>query len=284
MDLLKQQQLLSGFRDHLLREEKSPVTVRKYVHDVGAFFAFAQEQPLSKELLLEWKRALQQEGRALSSINSMLASVNSYLRYAGREDCRVRYLRAQREVYCAEDRELTEKEYRRLLAAAEKKPRLHLLLQTICSTGIRISELRFFTVQAVLGGEVTVRCKEKTRRILLPRELRRRLLDYARESEIASGAIFRTRGGRELDRSDVWKEMKALCAEAGVDPRKVYPHNLRKLFARSFYALDRDIARLADLLGHSSINTTRIYVMTSAREHMRQLDRMNLLADEKNTT
>ena len=280
---LTQQQLdsIDGFREYLLLEEKSPVTVRKYVHDLGVFFSFTQGRPLSKELVLEWKQSLQDEGRALRSVNSMLASVNSWLRYVRCEDCRVKYLRAQREIYCTEENELTEKEYRRLLRAAEEKPRLHLLLQTICSTGIRVSELRYFTVQSVRDGEVVVRCKSKTRRILLPHELRRRLLAYARETGIDSGAIFRTAGGKELDRSNIWTEMKGLCAAAGVDPQKVYPHNLRKLFARSFYSLDKDIAKLADLLGHSSIDTTRIYIMTSSKEHLRQLDRMKLLADEK---
>ncbi len=213
----------------------------------------------------------------------MLASVNSWMRFIHREDCRVRYLRTQRGVYCPEDRELTKEEYRRLLAAAVGKPRLHMLMQTICSTGIRISELKYFTVQSVKSGEVTVHCKNKFRRILLP-QLRRRLLAYARERDILSGIIFRTRGGKELDRSNVWAEMKRLCASAKVNPRKVFPHNLRKLFARCFYALDKDIAKLADLLGHSSINTTRIYIMTGAKEHLRKLDRLDLLAGIENTT
>ena len=275
---------LCGFRDHLLREEKSPSTLQKYLRDARAFLAFARGRPMDKALVLGWKQSLQTEGRALRSVNSMLASVNSYLRYLGREDCRVKYLRAQREIYSAEDRELSREEYRRLLAAAEKKPRLHLVLQTICATGIRVSELRFFTVEAIHKGEVTVRCKSKSRRILLPRELRRRLLAYAAQREVTSGVILRTSGGKPLDRSNVWAEMKRLCADAKVNPRKVFPHNLRKLFARCFYALDKDIAKLADLLGHSSINTTRIYIMTTAREHLRQLDRLQLLADIKNTT
>lgn len=272
---------LREFKNHLTREEKSPITIRKYIRDVGVFLDFAGQRPLSKELVIRWKKTLQREGRALRSVNSMLASVNSWLRYIGREDCRVKYLRAQREIYSAPERELTREEYYRLLTAAENKPRLHLVLQTICSTGIRISELRYFTVQAVKTGEVSVRCKNKTRRILLPRELRRRLLAYAREQGITSGVIFRTRGGKELDRSNVWSEMKSLSAEADVDPRKVFPHNLRKLFARSFYELNKDIAKLADLLGHSSIDTTRIYIMTEAKEHLRQLERLKLLADKK---
>ena len=269
------------FRDFLIREEKSPVTIGKYVRDVGAFLDWAGERPPEKDLVIEWKQKLQSEGMALRSVNSMLASLNCWLHFIGREDCRAKYLRAQREIYTAPERELTREEYYRLLAAAENKPRLHLLLQTVCSTGIRISELQYFTVQAVKTGEVSVRCKNKTRRILLQRELQERLLSYAREQGIVSGTIFRTRGGRGLDRSNIWTEMKRLCAEADVDPRKVYPHNLRKLFARSFYDLDKDIAKLADLLGHSSIETTRIYIMTEAKEHLKQLERLKLLADKK---
>ena len=207
----------------------------------------------------------------------MLAGVNSYLRFLGRDDCRVRGLKSQRELYCAEARELTKDEYLRLLAASEKRPRLHLLLQTICGTGIRVSELRFFTVEAAQRGEVEVSAKGKRRVVLLPARLRKKLLNYARKNGITNGVIFRTRSGQPLDRSNIWAEMKSLCEAAKVLSSKVFPHNLRKLFARSFYELEKDIAKLADVLGHSSVNTTRIYIMTSGSEHRRLLERMRLV-------
>ena len=214
---------------------------------------------------------------AVRSVNSMLASVNALLRFMNLSECRVRSIRTQRQTYSPADRELTREDYLRLLEASKSRPQLNLLLQTIGSTGIRISELRYFTVEAVKRGEVSVYCKAKTRRILLPERLQKRLLDYARKKAIRSGAIFVTRSGKPLDRSNVWAQMKRLCAAAGVQASKVFPHNLRKLFARSFYAVDRDIAKLADLLGHSSIDTTRIYIMTTGAEHRRKLEQLRLV-------
>ena len=274
---MEQRERLQAFEQHLAAEERTRATIEKYLRDARAFERYAGEREWTKELILSWKQSLIDRGLAARSINSMLASLNAYLRFLGREPCRVRYLRLQREVYCPADRELTKEEYQRLLRAAESKPRLHLLLQTICATGIRVSELKYFTVEAVRQGEVTVCCKSKTRTILLPAKLRKKLLAWVRQQGIDSGVIFRTRNDNPLDRSNIWSEMKALCKAAGVEERKVFPHNLRKLFARMFYAAEKDIAKLADLLGHSSVNTTRIYIMSTGAEHRRIMDKLGLV-------
>ena len=268
---------IAAYRQKLIAEEKSAATVEKYLRDVRAFFAFAGEAALTKELVMAYKRRLVERGYALRSVNSMEGSVNSLLEFLGRGDCRVKALRQQRQIYCAEEKELTKAEYLRLLEAARKKPRLRLVMETICGTGIRVSELRYFTVEAARRGEVTVNCKAKIRTILLPKKLQRLLLDYARSRGLSSGAIFLTRRGKPLDRSHIWRQMKKLCEEAGVRPGKVFPHNLRKLFARTFYGLEKDIARLADILGHSSIDTTRIYLMSTGAEHRRKIERLGLV-------
>lgn len=268
---------LNSFEQYLTREEKSRATIKKYLRDLRCFAAYAAEQELNKELVLGWKQSLLDAGYRPRSVNSMLAAVNVWLRSVGREECRVKSLRLQRQVYSRPDQELTRQEYERLLQAASERPRLRMLLQTICATGIRVSELRYFTVGAVREGEVTVNCKSKTRTVLIPDALCRELLAYAGREGIADGAVFRTRTGRPLDRSNIWAEMKSLCASAGVEPEKVYPHNLRKLFARAFYGQDQDIAKLADVLGHSSIETTRIYIMTTGAEHRQTLERLHLL-------
>lgn len=265
------------FQVHLLREEKSPATVEKYLRDVRAFRAFAGVRAVTKELVRAWKQALAAEEYAVRSINSMLASLNSLLQFLGWEDCRVKSLKIQRQSYCSEGKELTKTEYLRLLRAAQGQPQLRLVMETICGTGIRVSELRFFTVEAVREGQIEVACKGKIRTILIPGKLRKLLLSYARQNGIRSGIIFRTRRGKPLNRSNIWAQMKKLCRAAGVDAGKVFPHNLRKLFARMFYGVEKDLAKLADVLGHSSINTTRIYIMTTGTEHRRQLDRLGLI-------
>ena len=268
---------VEGFRAHLLGEEKSMKTVEKYLRDIRAFLEFAGTEEITKEVTVAWKKQLEQRGYAVRSVNSMLASLNSFLRWMGREDCRVKVLRVQRQIYCAAEKELTREEYLRLLEAAGNQPQLHLILQTICATGIRVSELRYFTLEALKKGEVCVRCKAKTRTILIPRKLREKLLRYARERHILTGPVFVTRGGKPLDRSNIWAQMKRLCSRAGVSPGKVFPHNLRKLFARTFYNIEKDIAKLADILGHSSIETTRIYIMTTGIEHRRRIERLGLV-------
>lgn len=275
---------MAAFEDHLIREEKSPATRQKYLRDAQKFRAFAASQPVTRELVIAYKTDCVRRGYASRSVNSMLASVNSLLAFLGWQDCRVKNLRIQRQTYCTGDKELTKPEYMRLLAASQGQKRLNLVLQTICSTGIRVSELRYFTVEAVRRGEVTVQCKSKVRTVLLPGKLRRLLLAYAGSTGRSSGTIFVTRGGAPLDRSNIWAQMKGLCARAGVNPEKVFPHNLRKLFARSFYDVEKDIAKLADILGHSSIETTRIYIMSTGREHRRKLERLGLLLDKQKDT
>ena len=268
------EEMLRSYHQYLLREEKSTATVEKYLRDVRAFAFYAGESEITKEVVLEYKRELQEKEYAVRSINSMLASLNSFLIYMGWTDCKVKSFKLQRQVYCAEEKELTKAEYERLLKAAEKNEQLRLVMQTICGTGIRVSELKFFTVEAVSRGEVIVNCKAKTRTILIPGKLRKRLLDYARKQKIRSGVIFLTRNGKPLDRKTIWAQMKGLCKAAGVNPSKVFPHNLRKLFARTFYGIEKDIAKLADILGHSSIDTTRIYIMTTGTEHRRKIERL----------
>ena len=277
MDAIITEEHLEAFRQGLLRQEKSPATLEKYLRDVRAFWRYTGGRGVGKELVMAYKSHLQQAGYAPRSINSMLASVNSFLASQGWEDCRVRTLKLQKPAYCPEEQELTREEYRRLLDAANLRPRLRLVMQTICATGIRVSELRYFTVENVTAGEVVVSCKGKTRVILVPGKLRKRLLAYIRREKIETGVIFRTRRGTPLDRRTIWAEMKALCGTAGLVRAKVFPHNLRKLFARSFYALDKDIAKLADILGHSSIDTTRIYIITTGSEHRKKIERLGLV-------
>ncbi len=265
------------FKNYLLQEEKSPKTIEKYLRDVRAFFAYIEEENITKELTIAYKKSLEEKGYAIRSINSMLASLNGFLEFIGKHDCKVRNLRCQRQTYCAEERELTKAEYLRLLDASRKKKQLNLILQTICSTGIRISELRYFTVEAVKRGEVSIHCKSKIRTILIPIKLKNLLLNHAKQQEIKSGAIFITKQGNPVDRSNVWAQMKRLCKAAKVNPSKVFPHNLRKLFARTFYSLEKDIAKLADILGHGSIETTRIYIMTTGHEHRRKIEKLGLV-------
>lgn len=266
-----------AFRDNLILEEKSIYTTEKYLRDVCAFFRFAGAKPVTKELVMDYKKALVGAGYAACSVNSMLASVNSLLSFLGWGDCKVKNLRVQRQTYCAEEKELSKAEYLRLLEASGKNTQLSIVLQTICGTGIRVSELRYFTVEAVQHGRITVSCKSKTRTILVPGKLKNLLLNYARQHRITAGPILLGRNGKPLDRSSIWRQMKQLCKSADVAPSKVFPHNLRKLFARTFYGIEKDIAKLADILGHSSINTTRIYIMTTGAEHRRKIERLGLV-------
>lgn len=270
-------QTIEQFHSYLLQEEKSPATVEKYIRDVRAFRKFAGKQKVTKELVMEWKESLVSGGYAVRSVNSMLASINSLLHFLGWEECKVKSLKTQRQTYCPEERELTKAEYMRLLKAAKDQPQLQLVMETICATGIRVSELRFFTVEAIRAGQIEVSCKGKIRMILIPGKLRKLLMKYAKERGIREGAVFLTKHGKPLNRSNIWAQMKRLCAAAGVRASKVFPHNLRKLFARMFYKIEKDIAKLADVLGHSSINTTRIYIMTTGIEHRRQLERLELV-------
>ena len=270
-------ELLAQYARRLYEEEKSSATIEKYIRDVHTFSKYVGSQALTKDMTIAYKRDLPTRGYTILSVNSMLASLNSFLTFCGRSDCKVRLYRVQKKTYLAANRELSRAEYQRLLNAAKRNGRLWLLLQTLCATGIRVSELQYFTVEAVRAGEISVACKNKTRSILIPRGLQNILLQYVRSAEIESGHIFRTRTGKPMNRSNIWSAMKRLCAQANVNPDKVFPHNLRHLFARTFYESCRDVVKLADILGHSSVETTRLYLLTTGAEHLRQLERLRLL-------
>ena len=267
---------LCGYMNYLLSEEKSPATCEKYMRDIRSFYRFSGGRELCKALIIEYKNWCIEAGYAPRSVNSMLASINSYLGYIDRQDCKVKSIRLQRKMYCQDEQELSKQEYRRLLKSAGNR-QIRIILQTICATGIRVSELKYFTLESVQTGHVTIRCKGKTRTILIPGKLRTLLLSYAKKHSLCTGPIFLGRKGQPMDRSCIWRQMKALCAAAGVAAGKVFPHNLRKLFARTFYEAERDIAGLADLLGHSNINTTRIYIISTGYEHRRRIERLDLL-------
>ncbi|MCI8698900.1 MAG: tyrosine-type recombinase/integrase [Oscillospiraceae bacterium] len=271
---------LDRYRDHLIQEERAPATVEKYLRDAGAFAAWLEGRPVSRELVHAWKEALIAQGRTPATVNAKLAAVNGLLALLGAGRCRARYLKLQRRAFRDSARELTREEYQRLVDAARRggQARLELLLETICATGIRVSELRYITVEAAGRGRAEVSLKGKVRVVLLPGKLCRKLLKYAQKHKIASGEVFLTRGGGSLSRKQIWREMKGLCARAGVEPTKVFPHNLRHLFATAFYQATRDIVRLADVLGHSSIDTTRIYLAATGEEHVRQLERLRLIS------
>ena len=270
-------QHLIYFRDFLLQEEKSMATVDKYLRDVRAFGDYVGNKAITKEVTVAFKKHLEEKGYAVCSINSMLASLNSLLEYMGWCECKVKHLKQQRQTYCSEEKELTKEEYKRLLDAAKGREQLKLIIQTICGTGIRISELQYFTVEALYKGEVSVRCKSKTRTVLVPKALVKSLLTYAKRKRITQGPVFVSRNGNPLNRSNIWAQMKTLCASARVRASKVFPHNLRKLFARTFYGIEKDIAKLADILGHGSIETTRIYIMTTGLEHRKKIERLGLI-------
>ena len=209
----------------------------------------------------------------------MIASLNSLFSFLGWTDCRVKSIKLQRQIYCPEEKELTKAEYMRLVNTAKQKgnERLNLILQTICGTGIRVSELQFITVETVKCGEAVVSLKGKTRTVFIVKDLQKKLLRYAAEQGIQSGSVFVTRTGKPISRTNIWREMKDLCEQANVNPNKVFPHNLRHLFARTFYGIEKDIAKLADILGHSSINTTRIYIVATGSEHRQRMENMRLI-------
>lgn len=270
--------LLKKFELFLLREERSAATVEKYLRDARRFFSFAGNAPLDKQTALAYKSSLLEE-YAVTSANSMLAAVNCFLRFIGLRSLCVKQYKLQREAYRSPEKELSREEYVRLINAAKEKrnERLSLILQAICGTGIRVSELQFITVDAVKRGEAMVNCKGKHRRIFIVSELRKKLLRFISEAGVSEGPVFVTRSGRPVSRHNVWREMKSLCKQAGVAESKVFPHNLRHLFARTFYGIEKDVARLADILGHASINTTRIYIATTTTEHRHKMEAMRLI-------
>lgn len=286
MERIITKELLEQYRAYLLAEEKENATVAKYMRDLVKLSEYVGARPLDKALIVAYKKELKDKGYRISSINSFLVAANRLFSFLGWGDLRVRTFKVQREAFCPEKRCLTKQEYLRLVRTADRRnsPRLAMILQTICATGIRISELGFVTVESVRKGMMEIRCKGKVRTVLLPKDLRKILNTYIRERQICEGTVFLTSGGKPVNRSNIWREMKALCREAGVDEEKVFPHNLRHLFARTFYEVKKDIAKLADVLGHSSIDTTRIYIQTSSREHRKQLDRMGLVLPRSGST
>lgn len=271
---------IAAYLQSLRGEERAAATIEKYRHAVCAFAAWLDGRPVTKDLAARWKSELLESGLSPATINGRLSALNGLLHCLGWDGCQVKLLKLQRKTFQDASRELTRAEYDRLLSAAGKRGRgdLELLMETICAAGIRVSEVEYITVEAVERGEAEIRLKDKIRTILLPGKLCRKLSRYARKQKIASGAIFRAKSGQPLSRFQIWRMMKSLCAAAGVEPSKVFPHNLRHLFAVTFYRATRDIAKLADLLGHSSIETTRIYLRTTGLEHARQLERLGLVS------
>ena len=270
--------LIERYAAHLRERERSAATVQKYIRDLNALRLWLDGATLTKEALLEWRGRLA-ENHAPASVNAALAAVNGFLDFMGWEELTVRPLKIQKSLFLDEGRELTRGEYVRLVRAAERgeNQRLALVLQTLCATGIRVSELKCVTAEAVAAGRTEVANKGKRRVVFLPEKLRRLLKNYLRAQKKTAGAVFTTRTGKPLDRSNIWRDMKALCEAAGVSPGKVFPHNLRHLFARTYYAAEKDLSRLADILGHSSVNTTRVYTAESGTVHARQVERLGLV-------
>ena len=271
-------EIIKSFNDYLINEEKATATINKYLHDVGEFQMWFGEQELCKAVVLAYKSYLCGL-YAPASVNAALSSLNSFFNFMEWYDLRVKNLKIQKQIFASTDKELTKAEYDRLLQAAKQKKneRLYLLMQTICSSGMRVSEVRYITVESVSRGIAEINCKGKRRQVILPRQLCQILKQYIKEQKIKSGAVFVTKNGNPLDRSNIWSDMKKLCKAANVSEKKVFPHNLRHLFARTYYSLHKDIVRLADILGHSSVNTTRIYTMETGEIHRRQIQKLGLL-------
>lgn len=276
MQMNQADKTLENFQIHLIEAEKSLLTIEKYLRDVRCFLIWLDGRKLIKAEVLSYKACLI-DRYATASVNSIISSLSCYFKFIGRSDCCVKTLKLQRSAFCPQNRELSRAEYTRLLQAAKHDKRLALLMQTIAATGIRVSEHRFITVEAARCGTAEVRCKGKIRTILLPRKLCKALLAYAKQRDIHTGCIFINRCGKPVDRSRIWAQMKKLCKAAKVLAEKVFPHNLRHLFARTFYSMEKDVVRLADILGHSSINTTRIYTVESGQVHRRQIEKIPLL-------
>ena len=267
------------FEDYLRHDEREESTIEAYLRSLTRFAEWADGRAVTKELAMEWKAALAEAGYRPISVNAMLAAVNKFFICMGREDCKVKYLKLQRQMFRKSEKDLSKEEYQRLVQAAHEKGdlRMDLILETICATGIRVGELKYITLETVRAGVAEIALKGKIRTILLPHRLCRKLQKYAKQQKIASGKIFLTQDGLPVSRQSIWTRMKALCEAAGVERSKVFPHNLRSLFARSFYGSCHDVVRLADVLGHSSIETTRIYLMSTGKEYLRQLDKLGLV-------
>lgn len=279
MELQITAQHIKNFQEYLWKEEKSEGTIEKYGRDVGAFVRWLQGRAVTKEETAKWKQHLVEKGYAPVTINSMLSALNVFLRFMGWKELRVKFLRIQKRMFREQTRELQQEEYVRLLKKAYGlgKMRLGLLMETICSTGIRVSEVVYITVEAAHRRKAEIVLKGKIRTILLPSKLCSKLLKYARKEKIETGEIFLTRKGKSFSRYQIWREMKELCKQAGVEKSKVFPHNLRHLFAVTFYRFTKDIVKLADVMGHSSLQTTRIYLLSTDKEHIKQLNQLGLV-------
>lgn len=271
---------ITAYEHRLCTEERAASTVEKYLRNIHAFASWLDGRPVTRETVAEWKESLLEAGRAPSTVNGTLAALNGLFHFLGWGECRAKFLKVQRRLFRESGRDLTRGEYRRLIATAQERDqdRLALLMETICATGVRVSEVKYITVETAQQGRAEISLKCKIRTIILPTKLCRKLLKYAKKNKTASGEIFLTRNGKSLSRRQIWAEVKALCQYAKVEPSKVFPHNLRHLFAMTFYDACKDIARLADVLGHSSIETTRIYLLSSGAEHRRELDRLGLVS------
>ena len=270
---------LRRFSCHLRELEYAPGSMEKYLRDLSAFEQWLAGNPVTQESLVAWKERLRARGCCPATINAKLSALNRFFAFQGWTGLRARYYRVQRRFFRSGERELTREDYTKLLSEAEKlgKTRLALLMETICATGIRVSEVRYITLEALRAGRAEISLKGKVRTILIPGKLCRKLERYAKKQGITAGEIFLTRRGKGLSRRQIWAEMKALCARAGVAASKVFPHNLRHLFARTFYRVCRDVVQLADVLGHSSIETTRIYLISTGVSHTRHLERLGLI-------
>ena len=273
-------EMLEQFQSYLKNEEKESSTIAKYLHNVQVFVGWLGEKEITKEKLTGYKEYLIEKKYNPKTINGILSAINKFLTFVGQSELKVKYLRIQRQLFRNSNRELTQAEYLKLINKAQElgKERLSLLMQTICATGIRVSELKYITVETVKAGKAEISLKGKIRIILLTGKLCKKLLKYAKRQKITSGEIFITRSGRGLGRKQIWAEMKALCKKSGVSTGKVFPHNLRHLFARAFYRVCKDVAKLADVLGHSSIETTRIYLISTGAEHLQTLNKLQLLS------
>ncbi|MFI3214277.1 MAG: tyrosine-type recombinase/integrase [Eubacteriales bacterium] len=277
----KMDEWILSYEVFLEEEEKSHNTISKYCKDIRMFLEYLNGAEIDKKKIMQFKEALLEKYMP-NSVNSILAAINHFLGWLGQENNKVKLIKIHKDIFSNPEKEITKEEYLRLVKCAKEKGdiRLSLLLQTICGTGIRVSELRYITVDAVILGRVQVNCKGKNRTVFLSKQLCKALKKYCKDENIQSGGIFLTKTGKALDRSNIWKMMKGLCCQAKVDESKVFPHNLRHLFAKAYYQVNKDIAKLADLLGHTNINTTRIYMMESGTNHRRQLEKMNLFVGE----
>ena len=267
------------FAQALQEADRAPGTVENYLRHIRAFARWLGRRPLLPESAAQWRDSLLEQGYTPGTVNSMIGPLNRFFQFLGWNECKAKQLRIQRQLFRENQKELTRGEYHRLLSIAQTsgRERLALLMEAICATGIRVSEVQYLTVEAVRAGKAEISLKGKIRTILIPGKLRKKLLSYTKRKNTASGPVFRTRSGCPISRKQIWAEMKSLCKKAGVAASKVFPHNLRHLFARVFYQASRDVAKLADVLGHSSIETTRIYLISTGREHERTLNRLGLV-------